>query len=383
MVVIASCALVTQGYRPIHHKLHKHHRGVIEEMADYVSNSNILEEGSQAQKDTRSDTEVDKLIAEMNAEKCMDQKMTILQKYLWKRPLPTNWVITGKQLNRIASVFKEFTFVHKGVIEMTQPYVTGISATDLVELLKSVDSYNNNRLKVLDTLKDSIFDPQLNKKAILEAFNTDQRVQAEGILDAAKGASIVGIIKESSVVFVLDYSPSMLYKFQHKNGNTYTRLDYAKKYLSMMINSLKPNQKFNVIAFDHENFALRSSMVAGTTENIMAMIKDINALKPRENAGSRPFEAIRTAFGMDSEALYFLSDGGGFGGGHPVAARQEVRAIHSHSRLDKKLSPVRVNTICFWPGGDLRLEIQPKIAATAYMKYVSEAVVGGTYTLME
>jgi hypothetical protein len=347
IVVLASCALVTNARKQRESRYWK------QQLDDIMTDTNtFVEDDYCPQKLARTDVEVAKLLSDMTAVKCLDEKMKILEQFLWNNPQPNNWVLNGKQGFSIISVFKEFIFFHKGVIEMVQPYIKGIYAKELVELLNTVSTFNNNRIKVLDMFKEKVYDVQSDKQIILGAFtDAEQRKLAENILASAKGTNcIFGTVTDDSVVFLIDYSPSMIYySFQHPNGKIYTRLEYVKIQLVKMLRSLNSSQKFNVIAFDNQQNKLQNTLLPATAENIEATIKLVNDLQPRENGGTNIVEAVKKAFADGSDVIYLLSDGVPTGAiQHQAQVQSAVMGFNRDLRVRKGLKPIKINTISFW-----------------------------------
>ncbi|MGE5195014.1 MAG: VWA domain-containing protein [Deltaproteobacteria bacterium] len=129
------------------------------------------------------------------------------------------------------------------------------------------------------------------------------------------------------VVFVLDTSLSM-------RG---ARIEAAKTQLIRAINELHKEVFFDVIAFDNTPRVWRPELVPA--DDVMKRMAVSAVLEQPLKFKTASYDALEAAFGLDPEAIYFLSDGAPFGGKiddpneiiATVSAVNRVRRISIHS----------------------------------------------------
>jgi hypothetical protein len=91
-----------------------------------------------------------------------------------------------------------------------------------------------------------------------------------------------------------------------------TRIDAAKTELIRAIKSLPQVVFFDVIAFDNTVRVWRPELVAATEQARQFAVNTVIEQPLKFKTAS--FDALEAAFGLDPEAIYFLSDGAPFGG---------------------------------------------------------------------
>ena len=104
------------------------------------------------------------------------------------------------------------------------------------------------------------------------------------------------------VVFVLDTSLSM-------KG---VRIEAAKTELIRVIKALPKEVFFDVIAFDNSVRVWKSELVPATEQMKQLAVNVVIEQPLRFKTAS--YDALEAAFGLDPEAIFFLSDGAPFGG---------------------------------------------------------------------
>jgi hypothetical protein len=129
------------------------------------------------------------------------------------------------------------------------------------------------------------------------------------------------------VVFVLDTSLSM-------RGE---RIEAAKTELVRAINALPQEVSFDVLAFDNAVRPWRPELVPASESNKRQAVNAV--MEQPLNTRTCSFDALESAFGLNPEAIFFLSDGAPFGGkiDNPadilstVGTWNRVRRISIHS----------------------------------------------------
>ena len=112
------------------------------------------------------------------------------------------------------------------------------------------------------------------------------------------GPSYYGLqIHARRMVFVVDVSGSMM-------G---ARLQTAKRELSGVLSALPDNAEFGLVSFSHQVRAWQTQLTVATPANRQRAIQYVNYL----SAGglTAVYDALETAFLVDAEAIYLLSDG--------------------------------------------------------------------------
>lgn len=347
-VLFASCVVLTNASHSQKQLVNsiKHLRREQKKLLDLLSDMQSAQENDDwcPETGTRSDASVDAMIAKMASVQCLDEKLRIVQNFLKETPES----LTGAQVNKIVPIFNEFVFVQIAVVRMIQPYILGMRAADLVKLLSSVKS-TTDRINLLESMKNVVFEVQANKNVIIEAFEPADRQEVENVLSNAKGTNCVfGRVDQPSTVFVVDVSPSMDEQFQHPSGKTYTRLDFVKIQLEQLLRSLDSTQTFNVVAFSRGAKPLRPDLIAATPENVEAMIKDVKAMTTSSYTNIEV--GIVAAFKMNPSAIYVLSDGAPNEGATRPGQFDHLIQSWNSLRAGKGLRPATINTISFLLG---------------------------------
>jgi len=142
------------------------------------------------------------------------------------------------------------------------------------------------------------------------------------------------------VVFVLDTSGSM------RGG----KVEAAQTELIRAVRELPKEVSFSIVAFDSTVRVWQRELVPATEQNKQIAVNVVLEQQPRNDTAS--FDALEAAFGLDPEAIYFLSDGAPQGGKitapgeiiATIARWNRVRRISIHSigidtKADKSVNP--------------------------------------------
>jgi hypothetical protein len=142
------------------------------------------------------------------------------------------------------------------------------------------------------------------------------------------------------VVFVLDTSGSMRGK----------KIGAAQAELIRAVRDLPADVEFSIIAFDNSVRVWQNTLMPATEEMKQIAVNFVLDQQARNNTAS--FDALEAAFGLDPEAIYFVSDGAPHGGKIEVPADivatiskwNRVRRISIHSigidtKSDKSANP--------------------------------------------
>jgi hypothetical protein len=385
VIVIGTCAMMTQASHSMDAKrvlrsIRKVERD-IRELSEVLVVGETNEEDWCPQSGARSDVSVDQLLANIAEEKCLDDKLRLLQKYLGSSSEP----LTGVQVNKIVPVFQEFIFVQVAVIGMIKPYIGGLRASELVQLLKSVES-SGDRIKLLEALKNTVFGVKSHVETIAAAFSASDKQQVSNIIASAVGINcIFGRVDASSVVFVIDVSPSMNEVFDHPSGKQMSRFDYVKVQMEKILRTLEPSQRFNIVAFSTATQTLRNGLIPATPENVEQMIKEVYGLKV--GSGTDIIAGAAKAFDIHPDMIYLLSDGvPNHGITRPADMESKITMWNRELRVKKGLRPIPINTISFLLGVPKIYKSDDwegeKRTAAAVLKTIASAS-GGVFKLVD
>jgi hypothetical protein len=135
------------------------------------------------------------------------------------------------------------------------------------------------------------------------------------------------------VVFVIDTSGSM----------AGPRIAAAKRELTRAIAGLADHVQFAIVAFNGVVIPWQKHLVQATPQAKKAAISFVNVQEVRSNTAS--YDALEAAFGFDTEAIYFLSDGAPHGG--KIAAPVDIIAAVTAANQTRRIS---IYTIGIWAG---------------------------------
>jgi HEAT repeat protein len=122
------------------------------------------------------------------------------------------------------------------------------------------------------------------------------------------------------LVFVLDTSGSM----------TGPKIDAAKRELIKALSGLSDHVQFGIVVFNGTVTTWQKQLVPATEKSKHAAILYVASQTTHSNTAS--YDALETAFGFDTEAIYFLSDGAPHGG-KITAPVDIVAAVTAANRL--------------------------------------------------
>lgn len=334
------------------------------------------------QKDTKTDEDINKLIASIQTEKCLDGQLRTLNNFINLDSLS----FTGAQALKIIPQFSEFVFVQSAVIDMLRPKISGIYISEAVQLLSKLAS-SSEKLKLLESLKNTIYELVDNKQALIDLFTSPaDKAQAEQILLNAKGRNcIFGSVDEPEVAIVIDVSGSMEVVFKKPDGTQLDRITYVKEQLVSLIAGLQPNQLFNIYHFSGDVKIWANAPVQATPENVEKALAYVKALETRWT-GTNISDALKAAFQKGTanlKAIYLLSDGQPNGGITDLARMKAEIAQWNKQRQ----TPVVVNTVAFTLGHYLAKNKESETAAqkknaTIFMRGIADAT-GGMYKMFD
>jgi HEAT repeat protein len=141
------------------------------------------------------------------------------------------------------------------------------------------------------------------------------------------------------LVFVLYTSGSM----------TGARIVAAKRELVRAISGLPEHAHFGIVVFNSSVAVWHKELVPATVQWKNAAMTFVNSQETRANTAS--YDALETAFGFDTEAIYFLSDGAPHGGKIPAPV-DIVTAITAANRT-RRISLYTIGIGAGIPGGPL------------------------------
>lgn len=192
-------------------------------------------------------------------------------------------------------------------------------------------------------VKEKDFDPERDRGEKSEASTT--------VRDAPEFFAEPIISKR--IMFVIDVSGSMREvdpKIDGKGGGK--RVERVKKELQEYVKSLKPDVKFNILAFDDKIRAWKKAeqgIQPATPENKADAIQWVSTLK--ENGWTHTDEALKEAFrNLQINTIVLLSDGAPMRGkpndpqsGAPIPPEEIYELVRGLNRL----RGVKIHTFCF------------------------------------
>ncbi len=141
------------------------------------------------------------------------------------------------------------------------------------------------------------------------------------------------------LVFVLDTSGSM----------TGLRIAAAKRELTKAINSLPEHVSFGVVVFNGTVDVWHRQLVPATAQSKKAAVLYVNSQATRSNTAS--YDALEAAFGFDTEAIYFLSDGEPHGG--KISAPSDIVVAITAANKARRISLYTIGIGAGFPGSQL------------------------------
>jgi hypothetical protein len=143
------------------------------------------------------------------------------------------------------------------------------------------------------------------------------------------------------LVFVIDTSGSM----------TGPRIVAAKRELIRAINGLPDHAHFGVVAFNGRVTCWHRELLPADAESKRKAIAFVESQQPESNTAS--YDALEAAFGFDTEAIYFLSDGAPHGG--KIAAPVDIVTTITAANRVRRISIYTIGIGAGFPGGPLDL----------------------------
>ncbi|KAG2386190.1 hypothetical protein C9374_002636 [Naegleria lovaniensis] len=328
----------------------------------------------------RADKDVDSFLTTLQSQKCLDEKLVALETFIAASALP----FSSQQALKIIAVFNKFDFVRKHVTQTLLLRVVELQSSEAISLIKSITENGAERLKILDTIKSNIKDLQANKATVVSSLFTEEslKTQANTMLNNVKPFDCVfGSVSGDRLVFTLDISPSMTIKVS--KDSQVTRLDFAKQHLIQTLQTLRPEQQFEIVYFCEKSTQVFGAFVPASTEKINYAIKHLQSVK---DCGSTNIEAgMKSSFQLIKSAVtgtnsvYLLSDG------IPTAGVTDVKQLVSMVKQWSEQSNVKVNTISLSLGngvGNLFESDADKESAAHVMSQIA-FVTGGTYKRLQ
>jgi hypothetical protein len=143
------------------------------------------------------------------------------------------------------------------------------------------------------------------------------------------------------MVFVLDTSGSM----------TGPRIVAAKRELTQAISRLADHVHFGIVVFNGTVSVWQHQLVQATAQSKQAAAIYVNSQTPQSNTAS--YDALETALGFDTEAIYFLSDGAPFGG--KIEAPADIITAITGINKTRRISIYTIGIGAGFPGSPLDL----------------------------
>jgi len=362
-------AIVFQSYSRGRESYSRGRRIAVVKSFSTLENENFCPQNS-----TRSDTDIDTLIKEIDKESFTEKKLELLARYINSSSL----AFTGQQVNKLITHFS-FTDAKTKAIAMMNAYIIGMTSDEMIQLLNSV-TFSREKLQTLQAVKDTLSDAENKENIVQKAFTfSSDRNEARKILnDTVSRNCVFGTVEDKVAIFLIDLSGSMDTDFVTPAGKKYTRLEFVKEQLSLVIEEqLKPYQMFNVVGFSSNLYPWSSAgVVNATSENVASAVKYVNSL--RTVGGTNLYNAIQDALSntkIDLRGLYLLSDG------LPNEGVTNVDTIISNIKTlnAQRKTPVVINTTAFLLGKSSQEE---KVASAKLMRLIAEAT-GGVFRNMD
>jgi von Willebrand factor type A domain len=129
--------------------------------------------------------------------------------------------------------------------------------------------------------------------------------------------------KSSSIVIMIDVSDSMFTRTGDADGRKLTRQGKEQNFQTVrdeaisLVNSLGPNVQFGIVRWAGSAHSWKAELIPATEENKQAAIAhiqndiDMKTARPKkgEAGGTRHDLALQTAFNLQPEVIYMLTDG--------------------------------------------------------------------------
>jgi hypothetical protein len=168
------------------------------------------------------------------------------------------------------------------------------------KMLPSIEVPKAPDERIIESAK---FEPTSNSSTtttqVSESHATGQSVTVEQLPDGAGTAFYDVPALGSSVVFVIDRSASM---------GLEQRLDRARQQLVASLNRLRPNTRFQVIAYarNAETLGPPGGLASATPEHVAQTVSALARLEAE--GGTDHLKALRSALAMQPDVVFFLTD---------------------------------------------------------------------------
>jgi len=219
--------------------------------------------------------------------------------------------LTAKQTTTLFSLF-DFSSDQITVLKLVNDFVLILDVSGLVTILKTL-KFSSDQMITLKSLVNltSAVDLKQNSQKVIDFFTfSSDKDEARRVIDSSIPRScIFGPVSLLRFAFIIDVSGSMRTTFIDSDGISYTRLQYVQKDLiSVLNNTLRPIQEFNIISFSTRPNAWKPGVVPVNFNNVIAAEAYTRTLVA--DGGTNMGDAFRLAF-SDPKVIgvYFLSDG--------------------------------------------------------------------------
>jgi len=316
---------------------------------------------------TWSPAELAGLVTDLERASFSDDRMAILRARVTPRPEG----LSGPQVLAILHTF-DFSNDLEQVLQILDDHLLGMTVAEVRTLLDAY-SFSDGKLGALRVLKDTLTDVE-HKHQLLDAFSfSGDKAEAARILaDVRPRSFLYGTVNSQRVVFVVDVSGSMQATFRTNQGRTLSRLDFVRCELNSVITQqLLPTAQFDVIAFSSGVTPWSPSLVVADPAHRTGAQTYVAGL--RAVGATNVHDALRAAFELQPDTVYFLTDGA------PTAG--PVRDVDSLiARVGEwSAGGVHVNSVAFLTGAHAS---DDKSTSRRLMKGVAE-VSGGVYRAIE
>jgi len=318
-----------------------------------------------------SNTEADNLVSKINAEKFSEDKLAVITDFVANNSRG----FTGPQSVKI---FKALPFVDTMLKALTimDVRILQMNCAEVVTVL-NVFSFSGAKLDVLPQIMTLITDTE-NNQTIIDNFSfSSDKEKARDILKNLKPRSCVfGYVKEPRISFAIDVSPSMKAQFQDNTRKTWTRLDFVKNELDVVVSKqLEDGQEFNLAVFGGTVTQWSTGLVkvnSATKASSMIWLKGRQYID-----GTNILAAIEKIFSDPRVAgAYLLSDG------LPTVGNTDINQILNRaSQLCNKSGGTKIplHTIAFLSGN---FNGDDKPASRKLMQALADRC-NGTYRAIE
>jgi hypothetical protein len=181
--------------------------------------------------------------------------------------------------------------------------------------------------------------------------------------------------KSSSVVIMIDVSDSMFTRTGDADGRKLTHQGKDQNFQTVrdeaisLVNSLGPNVQFGIVRWAGSAHSWKPELIPATEENKQAAIAhiqndvDMKTARPKkgEAGGTRHDLALQTAFGLQPEVIYMLTDGNATvaqhkGGLKPIPPEELFKVAEAGQKSLRR--PARLHVIYYLTGEERQDERQ-------------------------